>query len=130
MQIERLRYHQQKAQAKGRGIEWKFTFNDWFDIWLASGKWEQRGCKRGQYVMSRYNDIGPYSKDNVFIQLCQLNVIEKQIGKQQSLETVEKRVSKLRGREHSAETRVKMSKARLGKTPWNKGLKLNRDMEI
>jgi hypothetical protein len=80
--------------------------------------------------MSRYNDIGPYSKDNVFIQLCQLNVIEKQIGKQQSLETVEKRVSKLRGREHSAETRVKMSKARLGKTPWNKGLKLNRDMEI
>jgi hypothetical protein len=70
-------YHQQKssaakrdreARAKGLpGIEWLFTFERWWAVWEASGKWEQRGCRRGEYVMARHGDTGPYAPDNVSI---------------------------------------------------------------
>lgn len=42
-------------------------------------------------------------------------------GRTQPKELVEKRAAKLRGQKRTPEARAKMSKARLGKTPWNKG---------
>jgi hypothetical protein len=43
------------------------TLEEWCSIWRASGKWEQRGSRRGQYVMCRTNDEGPYAPWNVRI---------------------------------------------------------------
>jgi hypothetical protein len=67
-------YNQQKQSAKRRknsdgsiGIPWEFTFETWWEVWEKSGKWEQRGCRAGQYCMRRKNDAGPYSPDNVYI---------------------------------------------------------------
>jgi hypothetical protein len=60
-------YNQQKQNAKHRGIPWEFDFEDWWKVWRDSGKWGERGCKLGQFVMARRGDAGPYSVENVVI---------------------------------------------------------------
>lgn len=68
-----LKYRTQKNNAKRRKIEFLLTFEEWSDIWLASGHLEEMGRRKGNYVMSRHNDVGTYSVGNVFIQLKQDN---------------------------------------------------------
>jgi hypothetical protein len=47
---------------------------EWLDMWITSGHYHERGVKRDQYVMARKGpDIGPYSVDNVVIQLSTIN---------------------------------------------------------
>ena len=65
---EQKKYTDQKSKAKHRGIDFNLTFEEWWDIWQKSGKWDQRGIHKGQYVMSRIADKGPYALGNVFIQ--------------------------------------------------------------
>ena len=72
----RKKYASHKWQAKNRKVEWLFTFDTWIKKWEESGKWEQRGHKKGQYCMSRPNDQGPYSPENVIIKTHSENVIE------------------------------------------------------
>jgi hypothetical protein len=74
------KYWTQKACAKRRGIKFNLSFDDWWNIWQQSGKWSDRGCKKGQYVMSRYKDTGPYEVGNVFIEQCGINIAEAQLG--------------------------------------------------
>jgi hypothetical protein len=80
-------FNDQKFRSKsrldknGNTIQWNLSFNDWLSIWINSGKLNLRGRKKGQYCMSRLNDIGPYSVDNVLIKSCQENIIEGQFGK-------------------------------------------------
>jgi hypothetical protein len=66
--------HQQRAKRKG--IPFLLTFDEWCKIWLDSGHYYNKGTKRGQYVMSRFNDAGPYSIDNVKIQTVGENTKE------------------------------------------------------
>jgi hypothetical protein len=62
----RDRYNVQKHHAiKRRNIGWEITFEEWYQIWLNSGHWEQRG--KGGYVMARKGDVGPYAAHNVEI---------------------------------------------------------------
>ena len=64
----RLKYTVQKYNALNRrNIGWEFTFEEWLQVWLNSCHWNNRGRETGQYVMARFNDSGPYSKDNVEI---------------------------------------------------------------
>jgi hypothetical protein len=58
-----------RVDAAGNPIEFRLTFDEWWDIWEASGKYHLCGKRRGQYCMSRVNDIGHYEVGNVFIQL-------------------------------------------------------------
>ena len=64
----------QKFNALSRGIEWKFKFSDWWNLWEESGHWENRGRERGQYVMARLGDTGAYEVDNVEIITCTQNI--------------------------------------------------------
>lgn len=57
----------QRRNAKQRGIMWAMTLGQWWAIWQASGKWEQRGCRGDSYVMARIGDSGPYAPHNVYI---------------------------------------------------------------
>lgn len=67
------RYIQQRRNALGRGIEWKFTFAEWWRVWQESGKWDERG--RTGYVMARYGDgDAPYSPATVYICTQQQNI--------------------------------------------------------
>lgn len=79
--LAKQRYKEQLKKANSRKIEWQFTFENWLKIWIDSGKWDQRGCRKGQYVMSRFGDVGPYSPNNVVIKLCSENLSEAHIGK-------------------------------------------------
>ena len=69
-------YSAQKRKAKQRNIEWHFTFDSWFKLWEESGHWDTRGDSAGKHCMSRYNDQGPYSPENVYINLFELNTKE------------------------------------------------------
>jgi hypothetical protein len=62
-----LAYKYHRHNATLRGIGWEFTFPEWCRVWVESGKWEQRGRTRDQYVMARKNDFGPYAAWNVYI---------------------------------------------------------------
>jgi hypothetical protein len=100
-------YLRQKSNAiKQRGIDFTLTFQEWYDVWQASGKWEERGKKKGQYVMSRTGDTGPYALGNVFIQLHSKNVSDAQKGKP----------AHNKGKILSEETRHKMSESAKGKS--------------
>jgi hypothetical protein len=80
----KMRFASQKFAAKhrvdaaGNPIEWKLTFEEWFDIWLKSGHYDKCGRKRGCYVMSRFNDLGAYEVGNVFVQLGTDNIKQAQ----------------------------------------------------
>lgn len=76
---QKFRMHKHNAAA--RGVEFKLTLDEWKQIWISSGFWEQRGPRRGQYCMSRYGDTGPYEVGNVFIQLTTQNTSDAQKGK-------------------------------------------------
>lgn len=67
-------FHMQKANAIGRGIGWHLTFWQWWTIWQKSGHWDCRGLHKGEYVMCRVEDSGPYALGNVFISTCSENV--------------------------------------------------------
>jgi hypothetical protein len=95
-------YTIQKSNSKRRGIEFLFTFEEWSQWWLDTGKWEQRGKGRDKYCMQRYNDTGPYSPSNVY---CGTNSENVSLGN--------------KGKIVSQETKSRMSKAGKGKSkPW------------
>jgi hypothetical protein len=100
------KYNVHKNGAKSRNIEWLFTFDTWWDMWEQSGKWSQRGNKRGCYVMARIGDIGPYCPTNVRIILAEDNHKEAKING---------RLPSIKGRVMSKETRAKISIANKGK---------------
>lgn len=103
--LYRKGFTDQKRNAKMRGVEFLFTFEQWRDWWIATGKWEQRGRGRGKYCMRRHGDTGPYSVENVFCGLNEDNVRDGNLGKVMS-----------------QETRQKLSKANSGKAhPWSVG---------
>ena len=84
------KFNDHKAMAKRRGINFLLTFEEWWDIWEKSGKWDQRGRKRGQFVMSRNNDIGAYEIGNVLIQSQDKNMSQAQTGKKHTITHIEK----------------------------------------
>lgn len=91
-------YKWHKTNAAKRGIEFLFTFEEWKNWWIETGKWEFRGVGRDKYCMCRFHDTGPYALWNVY---CATN------GKNLS--------DANRGKPKSASTRAKMSKAACGK---------------
>jgi hypothetical protein len=107
-------YNAQKAGARrrkdrnGNPIEWLFTPDEWLDLWLKSGKWHQRGCRRGQYVMARFGDVGPYAPWNVEIKTVGENNREAHKG----------RPPANKGKTMSEETKAKIGEAKKGR---NKG---------
>lgn len=86
----KIKYVWQKKRAKRRNIPFEISFDDWCNLWISSGKWEQRGLKKGQYVMSRINDTGPYAVDNVIIKTSQENVSEGTKNKPRTKEWIDK----------------------------------------
>ena len=71
-------FNTQRCSARRRGIEWQFKFWDWWQFWLASGKWDKRGCAAESFVMCRYGDIGPYAPGNVYIATLSQNTTHYQ----------------------------------------------------
>jgi hypothetical protein len=73
---EKMAYHRHKSAARRRRIPFLLTFEQWWEIWFFSGKWEQRGRRKGQYCMARFGDLGGYEVGNVRIILGRDNLAE------------------------------------------------------
>lgn len=58
------RYRQQKSNAQRRGIVWQFTYLSWLEWW--AGDFKDRGLNKGQLMMCRYGDSGPYHPGNCY----------------------------------------------------------------
>ncbi|PWT77510.1 MAG: hypothetical protein C5B60_02430 [Chloroflexi bacterium] len=71
------KYLKHRDSARFRGIPFLLTFKQWTEIWLASGKWDQRGNQRGKYCMARFGDQGAYEVGNVSITLIEINREER-----------------------------------------------------
>ncbi len=66
--IRMMRYKKQQWRSKTRGIEFMFSFDEWVEWWennLGPDWLSKRGLRKGQYVMARKGDQGPYHPDNV-----------------------------------------------------------------
>ena len=74
-------YRLHKYNAKRRDIPFLFMFEEWLKIWTDSGHLHKRGPRRGQYVMARFGDKGPYSVGNVQIIMATQNNSVKGKGK-------------------------------------------------
>lgn len=74
--IPRYAYANQRSSAKQRNVPFLLSFEEWWAVWEASGKWEQRGRRREQYCMARFGDEGAYETGNVFICTPADNVAE------------------------------------------------------
>jgi hypothetical protein len=70
-----------KHRAKNRGVSFLLSFDEWIKIWNESGHLSERGRGAGRFVMSRFNDIGPYSIDNVAIISQEENLSQGHKGK-------------------------------------------------
>lgn len=93
----KTKYNSQKCAAKKRGIEWYFTFDTWLAWW--GNDIINRGRRKGQLVMARKGDQGPYHPDNVYKATTKENQNEWRCGQDGS---------------HTVETRIKISKAKKG----------------
>jgi hypothetical protein len=113
-------YTQHKSNAKRRGIEFKLTLDEWKQIWIDSGKWDQRGRGADKYCMCRIGDQGCYEVGNVFIGLGKINVRDGNLGKTDSEETKRKKSEASKGKPkpwaagknsvmHRPEVKAKMS---------------------
>jgi hypothetical protein len=71
-------YWTQKHHAKDRGIDWQFTYDTWLEWW--GNDIAKRGQYKGQLVMARHNDTGPYHPSNCRKATVEENIIEGQIG--------------------------------------------------
>jgi DNA-binding XRE family transcriptional regulator len=60
-------FDDQKRHAKDRNIPFLFSYSEWLEMWLISGKWENRGKQRGCFQMCRFGDEGAYSPRNCYI---------------------------------------------------------------
>ena len=76
MRDAKYRYADHKKGAKGRGIEFLFTFDEWYNWWLSNGVDKNYAGKnnKDQLCMCRINDSGPYSVDNVYCDTRQNNI--------------------------------------------------------
>jgi uncharacterized short protein YbdD (DUF466 family) len=66
----RLKFQRHRAQAKFRGIDFDFEWEDWHAWWLSNGvDKNQHDPRRGgdRLCMARHGDSGGYNLDNVYI---------------------------------------------------------------
>ncbi len=111
------KYKFQGYNAKHRGIPFEITFEEWCNIWLFSGKWEQRGKGANKYVMSRHNDIGPYKVGNVTIKSQEENSHEANAGDKNPSKRSGKQISDaLKGHKKEIFTCIHCDKKVGGKT--------------
>lgn len=71
------KYSRHRLNAARRGIAFNLTFDEWWGIWQGSGRWAQRGNRKGQYVMARDGDLGAYEIGNVRIVKHETNTGER-----------------------------------------------------
>ena len=82
MDIQKLaksKYNAHRSSAKGRGIEFLLTFEEWWALW--EPHWHMRGQASHQMCMCRTRDEGAYAVGNVRIATNKENKQEAAVTK-------------------------------------------------
>lgn len=121
------RYVQHRRNAKIRGVSFNLTFYEWLKLWTDSGHLHERGYRRGQYVMARLADKGPYAVGNVRIIKVEDNHREKTYrhtneAKAKMSEAKAGVKHPMFGKKHSPEMIAKFSAAKIG-NQYRRGIK-------
>lgn len=66
-------YQSQARKARRRGVGFTISFEEWRAWWLVDDRWSNRGLKRGQFVMARKGDAGPYDLSNIYLATSEQN---------------------------------------------------------
>lgn len=111
----KLAFYSHRAAARKKGINFLLTLNEWLAVWEASGRLQERGRNKGQYVMARFGDKGPYAIGNVRICTVTENHHEAHCGKALTKQHKENLSKAHKGRRLTLEQRAKLSKAHKGK---------------
>lgn len=61
--IVKMAYDNFKNGSDTRDLS-PMPFNDWFILWSESGKWEQKGTRKGEYCLGRIDKDKLFTKDN------------------------------------------------------------------
>lgn len=72
----------QERRAAERGIEFKFTFEEWVVWWethLGPEWMKYRGRRHCDYVMARKGDVGAYEAGNVVCMTASQNLIDRRV---------------------------------------------------
>jgi len=68
--LAKKKYARHKAQAKYRNIEFKFSFDEWYQWWLNNGVDKNTDtfnkADTGRLCMCRHGDVGAYEPTNVY----------------------------------------------------------------
>ena len=116
--LYRTRYYMKKSNVNhiyGQG-QWQIDFNQWLNIWIASGHISQMGSSGNEYVLARIDRTRPFTVDNLHI-----------VTKSQQITDLHRGVSKNRGREfnvgikRSEETRQRLRDSHKGYKPTPTG---------
>ena len=75
-----------RANAKSRSVAFELTFDEWLAWWKDTGHYHERGKRRGQYVMGRKGDVGPYALGNIECVQAQVNSVVPHKGSVMSAE--------------------------------------------
>ena len=120
MAEHKQKYNSQKNSAKRRGIDWQFTFESWLNWW--GDDIINRGKYKGQLVMARYGDQGPYHPNNVYKATTKENQNDSHLGKlawNRGIPHSNEHKEKIRlaglGRIHTAESKKLMGINKIGK---------------
>ena len=108
-------YTRSKADAKRRGIGFLFTYEEWKQWWLDTGKWELRGKTNGSYQMCRKNDTGSYCLENVYCDTVEANSALPHKGVPRRSEWSQKIGDGLRGKAKSEAHAKALAVSKLGK---------------
>lgn len=109
--LKREAYYTQKHHAKDRNIDWHFTYDSWLAWW--GDDITLRGCQKGQLVMARHGDCGPYHSDNVRKATCEENIKEAKVGNQLAAKLIKTPLGVFDSRNAAAKThRVNVSTIR------------------
>lgn len=75
--IAKNRYNGAKSRSNQRGIDFKLSFDQWYDWWLSNGvdkNKKQPPKTKDTLCMCRYGDIGPYELSNIYCATVSENV--------------------------------------------------------
>lgn len=57
-------WHKHRSQARFRGEDYEFTWEDWQYFWFKDDLWQQRGRERHSLILTRIDEEKAWSRDN------------------------------------------------------------------
>jgi hypothetical protein len=113
------KFYEHRQNARRRNIEFNLTYDEWMNIWVQSGHWNERGRGLGKYAMCRYGDQGPYEVGNVYIDLCEVNAQQARLGDKNTKAHIAKIRKALTGKKKTMTAIKNNSFAQLNRTKYN-----------